>query len=257
MSQSLPLRGKSVLIPRGKNHSKSFAELVRDYGGIPVEIPLIAFRPVSETEAIREILRNLDTYDWIIFTSSVTVDIFFSFLGDGKIVSKIAVIGEKTEQTLNEKGYKADFRPSEYVAERFVNEFLPYVMKGLRILLPKGSLARDYIASSLQERGAYVEEVVIYETYFPETSRTQLVDIIQDGKLDILTFTSSSTVSHFMKIVQENNSFEKIKDCIVACIGPVTAEKASSLGLKVDVVPKIFTIEEMVKGIVKYIEINN
>ncbi|EIJ79063.1 Uroporphyrinogen-III synthase [Bacillus methanolicus PB1] len=257
MSHSLPLQGKNVLIPRGKNHTKSFAKLVRDYGGIPVEIPLIAFRPVSDTKKIREIFRNLDSYDWIIFTSSVTVDTFFSFLGDGKIVSKIAVIGEKTEQTLNEKGYKADFRPSEYVAEGFVKEFLPYVMKGLRILLPKGSLARDYITSSLKERGACVEEVVIYETYLPETSRTQLVDIVQAGKLDILTFTSSSTVIHFMEIVHANNGFEKIKDCLVACIGPVTAEKASSLGLKVDVVPNIFTIEEMVKGIVKYIENNN
>ncbi|UQD52915.1 uroporphyrinogen-III synthase [Bacillus methanolicus] len=257
MRSSLPLRGKSVLIPRGKNHSKSFAELVRDYGGIPVEIPLIAFRPVTETEEIRGIIKKLNSYDWIVFTSSVTVDTFFSFLGNRKIVSKIAVIGKKTEHTLNEKGYKADFRPTEYVAEGFVKEFLPYVTKGLKVLLPKGNLAREYIASSLQERGAHVEEVIIYETYFPETSRLLLADVVQSGKVDILTFTSPSTVSHFMKIVRENNGYEKMKDCIVACIGPVTAEKASSLGLKVDVVPQIYTIEEMVKGIVQFIEKNN
>jgi uroporphyrinogen-III synthase len=257
MSPSLPLHGKSVLIPRGKSHAKSFAELVKDYGGIPIEIPLIAFRPVSETEEIREKIKNLVSYDWIIFTSNVAVDTFFSFLGNEKIVSKIAVIGEKTEQTLNEKGYQVDFRPAEFVAEGFVKDFLPYVEKGLKILLPKGNLARDHIAASLREKGALVEEVIIYETYFPETSRTLLADLVQNGKVDILTFTSPSTVSHFMKIVHENHGFENIKDCIVACIGPVTAERAASLGLKVDIVPQIYTIEEMVKSIVEYIEKND
>lgn len=99
-------------------------------------------------------------------------------------------------------------------------------------MLPKGNLAREYIASSLQERGAHVEEVIIYETYFPETSRLLLADAVQSGKVDILTFTSPSTVSHFMKIVRENNGYEKMKDCIVACIGPVTAEKLPLSDLK-------------------------
>ncbi len=254
MIPSLPLQNKTVMIPRGKAHSKSFSELVERFGGIPVEIPLIAFRPVAATEELHELLDDLHTYDWIIFTSNVTVETFYSFINEnGTLLPKIAVIGDKTRMVLEGRGEKVDFVPAEYVAEGFVDEFLPHVKQGDKILIPKGNLARDYISSSLKKKGAFVDEVIIYETYLPDESRGKLIQMISEESLDILTFTSPSTIDHFMEIVEGSDLKDKLCRSIIACIGPVSGKKAEEWGLKVHAMPETYTVEAMLKSVADFI----
>ncbi len=255
MIESTPLVGKKVLVPRGKDQAKSFSMIVEQYGGIPVEIPLIAFRPIEKNQRLQNCLKALDTYDWIIFTSNVTVETFFSFYhGDAAAVPKIAVIGRKTADGLKEKGLQAEFVPSAYVAEVFVKEFLPFIESGSRVLLPKGNLAREYIATELTEGGAHVDEVVIYETYLPEDSRVKLAQMLAENEIDILTFTSPSTVDHLMSVVKEYGLEEHLKECLIACIGPVSEKKLYSYGLPVHVSPKEYTVKEMIKSTIAYLE---
>ncbi len=250
------LQNRTVMIPRGKAHAKPFSELVSRNGGIPVEIPLIAFQPVGASEKLLHALSGLHTYDWIIFTSNVTVETFFSFFEKNSLsLPKIAVIGDKTKASLEERGEQVDFMPEEYVAEGFVEAFLPHVKAGDKILIPKGNLARDYISSSLKETGALVEELIIYETYLPEDSRDKLVQMLSEERLDILTFTSPSTIDHFMKIVEEHHLRHKLEHCLIACIGPVSKRKAEKWGLKVHATPEKYTVEEMLKSIAQYIQI--
>jgi len=250
------LQNKTVMIPRGKAHAKSFSELVASNGGIPVEIPLIAFQPVAASEKLLKTLAKLHTYDWIIFTSNVTVETFYSFLKKGQaLLTKIAVIGEKTKEVLVDMGETVDFVPEEFVAEGFVDEFLPHVNQGDKILIPKGNLARDYISAALKEKGAIVDEIIIYETFMPDESRGKLVKMLSEKSLDILTFTSPSTIDHFMKIVEENQLRDKLEHCIVACIGPVSKRKAEQRGLKVHAMPEKYTVEEMLKSVANFINI--
>lgn len=256
MIASLPLQNKTVMIPRGEAHSKSFSELVARFGGIPVEIPLIAFQPVAATKDILELFNQLHTYDWIIFTSNVTVETFFSFLNGPVTLPKIAVIGEKTRQVLEHRGVKVDFTPGKYVAEDFVKEFLPHLHEGSRVLIPKGNLSRDYIAASFTKHGAIVDEVVIYDTYLPEESRDKLIKMLSSRSLDILTFTSPSTIDHFMEIVEANKLQNELSDCIVACIGPISKRKAEECGLTVHAAPEKYTVEEMLKSVIEYLKIN-
>ncbi|PLR93696.1 uroporphyrinogen-III synthase [Bacillus sp. T33-2] len=253
MIASLPLHNKQIMIPRGKKQAKSFSELVERYGGIPVEIPLIAFRPVPATEELAKFLNDLYTYDWIIFTSQVTVETFFSHHEPGEVFPKVAAIGEKTKKTLEKTGVTAEFTPGEYVAEAFVREFLPFVSGGMKVLIPKGSLARGHIASSLKAAGAIVDEIVIYETYLPDESKTKLAELLSAKQLDILAFTSPSTVGHFMEIVDGNSLHAAIKDCIIACLGPVTNERALKAGLPVHACPKKYTVEEMLNSVIDYL----
>ncbi|MED4203161.1 uroporphyrinogen-III synthase [Neobacillus mesonae] len=258
-----PLFNKKVLVPRGKDQAKSFSKLVREYGGIPVEVPLIAFRPIEKNHCLEQCLSRLDTYDWLIFTSNVTVETFFTFVeagaGNGsdfgtKVgnrLPKIAVIGKRTEAVLTEKGITVEFVPTVYVAEAFVEEFLPFVQKGSRVLIPKGNLARDYIASSLAEAGAKVDEVVIYENYLPEESRGKLAEMLGSGLLDILTFTSPSTVDHLMAVVQEYGLAERLNRCIIGCIGPITEKRLREYGLPIHASPEEYTVREMMKSLVR------
>ncbi|WP_413308437.1 uroporphyrinogen-III synthase [Bacillus sp. 1P10SD] len=257
MIQSLPLLDKKILVPRGENQAKSFSQLVEREGGIPIEIPLIAFRPIEKVDRLQDSLKALDTYDWIIFTSNVTVETFFSFykkveLDEG--FPKIAVIGKKTAECLAEKGLTAAFVPSAYVAEVFVEEFLPYIQSGMRVLLPKGNLAREFISSALSEAGATVDEIVIYETYLPDESREKLARMLADEQLDILLFTSPSTVDHLMEVVKDYGLETQLNKCIIGCIGPVTEKKLVEHGLTVHASPEEYTVREMIKSIIAYLD---
>jgi uroporphyrinogen-III synthase len=255
MLKSLPLLEKKVLVPRGEKQAKTFSQLVSMYGGIPVEIPLIAFRPTEDHQQLQDAFNKLDTYDWIIFTSNVTVETFFSFIKkeDMRKFPKVAVIGKKTAEVLKEMGVQPDFVPSAYVAESFVDEFTPYIQRGTSVLLPKGNLAREYIALKLAEHGAIVDEAVIYETYLPDESRSKLVHMLEAKQLDILLFTSPSTVDHFMNIVREHGLEQNINDCIIGCIGPVTEKKLVEYGLPVHASPREYTVKAMINSTIAYL----
>lgn len=253
---ALPLSGRTVLVPRGKAQAKSFSDLIEGYGGIPVEIPLIAFKPVKATNELQMILNRLHTYDWLILTSNVAVETFFSFINleEGKTFPKIAVIGKRTESCIHKLGLNVDFTPQEYVAEGFVKEFLPYIKPGMKVLIPKGNLARDYIYSSLTAVGAIVDEIVIYQTYFPEESKQLLIEKLTNKSIDILTFTSPSTIDHLMEVVKENKLEPLLNDCIIGCIGPITVERAKHYDLRVHSSPEVYTVHHMLKSIIAYIQ---
>ncbi|MGG1397776.1 uroporphyrinogen-III synthase [Bacillus salipaludis] len=254
MIKPSPLLEKKVLVPRGENQAKSFSQLVETYGGIPIEIPLIAFRPIESNQRLQACLKALDTYDWIIFTSNVTVETFFSFLPGQQSLPKIAVIGKKTADGLAAKGLTVEFVPSAFVAETFVEEFLPIVRPGLRVLIPKGNLARDYIAASFRNAGAIVDEIVIYETFMPEENQMKLANMLTEKQLDVLLFTSPSTVDNFMGVVNDFQLRGKLTGCIIGCIGPITKQKLLSYGLPVHVSPEEYTVKEMIKSTIAYIE---
>ncbi len=254
MSSSLPLKNKRVLVPRGKKEAGTFSELVQRWGGEPVEIPLLAFKPAEMTSEIENAIHHLPTYEWVIFTSNRTVETFLSYPGvSHSDFNKIAAIGEKTAQVLTEKGLTVDFFPGEYVAEAFATEFTPMIGTGTKVLIPKGNLARHVISDRLKEKGAVVEEIIAYETYFPPESKAILTKKLIEHELDIIPFTSSSTVDHFMEVIQENHLNDELSRFIFACIGPIAKKRAESYSLPVHVVPAVYTAEEMLKEIVSFI----
>lgn len=253
MSASSSLLGKRVLIPRGRKHAKPVASLVEELGGIPVEIPLIAFKPTLSHNTAAELNKTIHTYNWLIFTSNVTVETFLAHVDLNRdLVPKIAVIGEKTKEVLESKGIKVDFFPSKYVAEDFIEEFLPLVQKGERILIPKGNLARDAIAAALRKKEILVTELIVYETYMPEDSKVMLKDHLMAAQLDILLFTSPSTIDHFMDVVLKNELKENVGTCMIGCIGPVTKARAEAYGLYVHVMPERYTVKDLLNGILIY-----
>lgn len=254
MTSSCSLDNRTVLNPRGKESAKSFSNVVKKYGGVPLEVPLLAFKATELSSEEKMFIGNIHTYDWIIFTSNIAVESFLSFYADDlSKLPKVAAIGRKTAQVLEEKGIKVDFIPKEFVAEGFVKDFLPIISKGTRIFIPKGKLARDYIAQKLKQMGAEVDEMIIYDTYFPQESKTHLAQLLAEHRLDIIPLTSPSAADHFMEIVENYKLHDDIQTCIFACIGPVAQKRAESLGLTVHVVPEVYTVEDMIKKIAEYI----
>jgi uroporphyrinogen III methyltransferase/synthase len=164
---------------------------------------------------------------------------------------KIAAIGSATADFLEKSAKKPDFVPEEFLSERIVAGLGE--VKGKRILLPRADIASRNLPMALTRNGAIVEEVVAYETITPKDLSLDRLKLILKRGVDLVTFTSPSTVRNLAYITGSNELEAMIKGVKVACIGPVTAEAARELGVHVDIVSSNHSIDDLVEAIVNEI----
>ncbi|MDF2558003.1 MAG: uroporphyrinogen-III synthase [Bacillales bacterium] len=257
------LQGKTVLITREKSQARDLSETISNHGGVPIEVPLLSFQLPSgqvKTDTVQKIER-VNAFDWVVFTSKNGVDFFFKFLQELKIDLspnvKIAVIGKKTLQVIENYGYKPAFVPPSYVAEAFLPSFLEILESGELVLICKGNLARDYIAKGLREKGFEVEQAIVYDNVQPEGTDALLVRAFRETKVDIVLFTSPSTINNFMDAIHKNHLEEFVQESVIVSIGPVTTKRIEELGLKVSLSPSEFTVQGMMVELEKYFSINS
>jgi uroporphyrinogen-III synthase len=235
-----------------------------------VEFPVIRIMPPQNWELLDSALgklflvdsRNLPYYTWLIFTSANGVHIFCErLLGLGFDTQnladvRVAAIGPATAAALARYGITADLVPGEYVAESVAAALIEDTqrrgesLEGKRILLPRAAEARQVLVTGLQQAGAIVDEVIAYTTLAAAADDEQgheVLRLLQNGQIDIITFTSSSTVRNFMQWLT-NCDAGLFK---IACIGPITSRTARELGLKVDIEAREFTINGLVEAIVQ------
>jgi uroporphyrinogen III methyltransferase/synthase len=198
-------------------------------------------------------IERLADYDWIVFTSPNGVDHFWRRMEmkgkDARSLYKLKIggIGPKTALRLQNRGITADLLPDEYSTEGILRSFRRLKVKGQRILLPRANIAPSRLPNGLKKLGARVQEVAVYETGLPEAGDlVALRNKLRDGKIDIVTFTSSSTVRNFIKLIGDVD----VGGARIACIGPVTASEAEKSGIRPDIVPQEYTIEGLVEEIV-------
>ncbi|PGV64648.1 uroporphyrinogen-III synthase [Bacillus cereus] len=247
------LAGKTVLITRAQHQVKQMSVAVKERSGIPLEIPLLRMEGMSHRE-IQHIAGQLHSYDWVIFTSKNGVAFFLDSLRKklpGPI--KIAAVGVKTKLELEKRGYQVDFVPTAFVAEVFAEEFVKKLSGNECILFPKGNLARDVIPVKLREMGVSLEELIVYSTKENVMKKQELIVALEEGKVDIITFTSPSTVTSFVRLLEGTNWREWTKKCTIACIGPIT-EKEASLYFSHVIVPKEYTVEALLQCICESIK---
>ncbi|ANB60569.1 uroporphyrinogen-III synthase [Anoxybacteroides amylolyticum] len=244
----LPLSGKTVLVTREKEQARAFSEQLKKAGAIPLEIPLISVSAVSETKEIKECVRHLSRYDWLVFTSANGVRFFFTFIRDTMPLPNVAVVGKKTATALEKRGITPSVVPDEFIAEGLAEAMKSLVKPNDRVLLVKGNLARPALKESLVHLGADVTDLVVYETKMNDSSKAQLLDLLKKNAIDILTFTSPSTVESFMNVMNEIKWEPLLAHCVIACIGPVTKQAAENVGLMVHICPEQYTIDGMIKA---------
>jgi uroporphyrinogen III methyltransferase/synthase len=137
--------------------------------------------------------------------------------------------------------------PEEYVAERVVDALEPNVSPGDRILLPRAAEARPELPEGLRVMGAEVDEVSLYRSVVPGEAPSEELEALREGRIDVVTFTSSSTVRNLVSML--NGDTTALKNAVIACIGPITAATAEELGLPPDVVAKEYTVPGLVAGL--------
>jgi uroporphyrinogen III methyltransferase/synthase len=255
-----PLFGKRVLVTRAREQASALSDLLRAKGAEPVEFPVIKIQPLDDYRDLDSALSRLRQYDWAVFTSANAVPIVAERLEASGLDArafgtiKIAAIGPATAEALKQRlGLRADFVPTEAVAEAIIEQWPEAEMQGKRVLLPRAAEAREVLPEKLQERGATVDVLPVYETVLDASAAESLRAQLQNGELDILTFTSSSTVRNFAQAITEGDTArlpELVGNARVAAIGPITADTARELGLN----PHIVAGEHTIPGLVAAIE---
>ena len=252
-----PLFGRTVIVTRAREQASDFTELLKELGAGVIELPTIKIGPGPEPRKVKEIIERLSGYDWIVFTSVNGVKVLLEEIrlagGDVRWLgrARLCAIGPATASALQTSGLRVDLIPESYVAESVVEALQGSgELKGKRILLPRAEIARKMLPEALTALGAVVEEVSLYSTRIEEPENLEEVRrALAEGEIDVVTFTSSSTVENFVTLVGENAVRAAAKRTVFASIGPVTVKKAQEYGLKSAIVPESFTIRELASAI--------
>ena len=252
-----PLTGKKILITRAREQSGDFSTLLQKLGAEVIEFPTIEIVPPLRWKELDQAIRQLKSYDWIIFTSANGVNFFWQRLRErGRYYFpsslKVCAIGPATAYQLKGTKTSVDYMPREFIAESILKGFDKMAIGGKRILLARAKKARDVLPKGLRKMGAEVDVVEVYRTVKPKAGARRLKKILTKEKIDAVTFTSSSTVDHFVELLEKEDLKQLSKKIAIACIGPVTAKTAKRWGMKVQIQPKEYTIPGLTRAISQY-----
>ena len=250
-----PLHSRRILITRARHQVDPFRRELVDLGAAVVEIPTLEIQRLPIDDRIRKAIQSLDRTALLIVASANAVDIFFQMLlTTGLDVralhgSKICAIGQETADALAGRGLRPELVTSEYTAEGLANALEGWDLEGMRVLVPRAEIARDALPSLLANRGAEVEILPVYRSVCPADARSALLRLFEGEGVDVITFTSSSTVVNFVQAFPEDRLPAILGDAEVACMGPVTADTARKLGLDVTIVAREYTTHGLVQAI--------
>jgi len=260
---ALPLTGKTVLVTRSTNQSGQFTARLQRDGATVVEMPALEIVPPSNWNALDDALARLADFDWLLLTSANGVDYFFERLAtqirDLRALAdiKIAVVGDKTAQKLEQRGLKPDFVPPAFVADSLAAHF-PGSLSGASILFPRvESGGRDLLVKDFVSRGAVVTEVAAYQSRCPATIDPAALAALQARTVDVITFASAKTVKHFCQLLEQSqpdNAWQSwLEGVCLASIGPQTTKACGSLLGRVDVEAQEYTLEGLVQAIAQWL----
>ena len=246
-----PLFGKSVVVTRSQEQASSLVARLRSMGASVIELPTISIiDPADGGAALAAAAATLaggdGSYDWVVFASANAVDRFCAHLRDARSFgarARVAAVGPGTAAALAAFGVVADLVPPSAVAESLVDALAPAPSGSGRVLIPRAAAGRDVLPDGLRAAGWEVDVVEAYRTVPADVPAALLATV---AKADAVTFTSSSTVSHFM----DAGGGAHVPP-VVVCIGPVTASTAVAAGLRVTATAREHSIDGLVETLVE------
>ncbi|MHB1042750.1 MAG: uroporphyrinogen-III C-methyltransferase [Eubacteriales bacterium] len=256
--ENRPLFGKKVLVTRSREQASVLSAAIEALGGEPLEFPLIKITEPDDFAPLDRAIEEISAFKWIIFTSAGGVEAFFKRLfrhhKDARALhgAGLCAIGPKTKESLEAYGLFVDYLPDEYRAEEIAEGLRGRINPGDRVLLPRADIARKVLPLALREMGALVTEADAYKTVMASGDGTGLLEMLRSGEINVITFTSSSTVRNFAGMLATPDLQDLLRGVTVACIGPVTADTAREMGITVDVSAKEYTIDGLVAAILEH-----
>jgi len=248
-----PLAGKRVVATRAEGQTAEFIALLREAGAVPIIFPTIEIVPLDDYSELDAALGRLPDYDWAIFTSINGVkNVMARMQALGKSpadfnLCNVAAVGASTEAVIRDYGINIALRPAEYVAEAIMAGLAERgPISGKRFLLLRVDTARAVLRDQLIAAGGLVDEVAVYRTALGKPDAAAFTELRKG--VDVITFTSSSTVRNFLTLLGDE-ALPVANRAQIACIGPITARTAREHGLRVDVVAADYTISGLMRAL--------
>lgn len=237
--QRRPLLGQTILVTRSRQQASDLSRKLIELGAEVIEAPTIELVEPTDWTHVDPTLKRIHDFDWLVLTSVNGVAALAQRLAaldlDARHLAgvKLATIGDATAHALQQQlGVRADLIPTRFVAESLAGEMIAkHGVKGKRCLLLRADIARPALPKLLTEAGAEVIDLAVYETKTAEALPNEACDALQNGDIDWVTFTSSSTVRGFAALLKGK--------CIptpnfkIASIGPITSQTVSEIGWEV------------------------
>jgi len=253
------IKEKEILITKSKSEAEKSVRLLTDAGAKLIYFPTIKIIPIYNSPELIDAGNNIDDFDYIIFTSVNSVDIFnkFAVQNNCDITKlKVAVAGRSTYESCNRLGINVNILPDEFSAKGLIRKFSQINLIGIKIFIPGSSLSRDELCIGLMELGAKVKSVPIYNVVINNSGELQEeISYLNIRKPDVFLFTSPSSFEHFLSITGVEQLSDYFERSIIAAIGTTTENAIRKLNLIVNIVPQIFTVEGASEAILKYFNI--
>ncbi|HVN87682.1 MAG TPA: uroporphyrinogen-III C-methyltransferase [Candidatus Binatia bacterium] len=252
-----PLFGRRIVVTRPRAQAAGFIDALAAAGADVVPCPTIEIVPPPSWQPLDDAIARIANYDWLVLTSVNGVDVFFDRLRqthrDVRALhrARVAAVGPSTAEALANHGILTDVVPEEFRAEGVAQAMRQAGVVGQRVLLPRAAGAREVLPLMLRDAGAIVDEVASYQSQPARTDAAAIRRLVQTGAIDLLTFTSSSTVRNFLDLVGED-IHAQLRAIPAGCIGPITAETAAAGGLRVMVQPAAYTVPAFLAAIIEY-----
>lgn len=255
-SSAGPLSGHTVVVTRAASQSDALVEPLEALGATVIAFPVIQTVDPEDWGPADAAINELDSYDWIVLTSTNAVDRFLArmaALGRGASelrCCKVAVVGLATARALEAVGIRADIVPTEYRAEGLVEAFERMKTANVRVLIPRALKGRDILPQALRDAGCQVDVVPVYRTVRAPVV-PEVLHRLHACDIDVVTFTSPSTFVNFLGIVRDAGlDVERIMSCIMsASIGPVTSTAIRRAGYDVPIEAQTSTVDGLVDAI--------
>ncbi len=234
------LNGKTIVITRAAAQAPELRQELEARGARVLECPAIEITPPNDWSPVDQSIRQLDGYQWLIFTSTNAVDSFMRRVKSAGVncTLPIAVVGAATEDRVAAWGLRATMVPQDFRAEGLL-EIFPTDLAGIRILFPRAEEGREFLPDELRRRGAVVDMVTVYRTV--KLGFEPLKKILAAEQVDCIVFTSPSAIHPELAAT--------LKGVSIAVIGPVTRDAALAARLLPTIEPRRSTVQDLAAAI--------
>jgi len=254
-----PLFGTRVLVTRARHQAAETCRLLEASGAETISMPTIHVAPPADEAPLLRAAQDPGRYDFLLLTSANGVEALRGAMQRAGVDARalagvqICAIGPGTARAMSALGLTPDQVPDDHRAEGLLELLDEARVRGKRILLPRAAVAREILPDTLRARGATVDLVEAYRTTLPPAQASARgVQALEDGDVDVLTFTSASTVLNFAEIL--GHRLEGLtRDLLVAAIGPITADACAEVGLPVHVMPEKYTLAALVAALIDHL----
>jgi uroporphyrinogen-III synthase len=245
------LANRRILITRTPERSSELAATLQDEGATVLSIPAIEIIPPESYGPLDEALASLDQFDWIVFTSAHSVEVFEERRDPSVFPGHIAAIGPATANAIERLGLPVTLVPSVQIAESLAESLVPHA-EGKNVLLIRAAEAREVLPTALIQAGARLTVVEAYRNRIPIESAPHLRELFASPTQypDAITFTSASTARNLIALLAVSG-LTLPTGIVLASIGPITSQALRDLGLEPTVEAKEATIPELAQALIK------